>query len=69
MKLKRFIVRKYIMAASAADAIKRDKRSPVEDVWLDDKWREIEDELTTITEIGFKQNGRKSVVSKVRKGV
>ncbi len=35
---KRFIVRKYIVATSAADAIKKDKTTPVDDVWIDDKW-------------------------------
>lgn len=37
-EIKRFIVRKYIMAASAEEAIKKDKRSPVSDVWVDDEW-------------------------------
>ena len=36
---KRFIVRKYIMANSALDAIKLDKISPVDDVWIDEDWK------------------------------
>lgn len=36
---KRFIVRKYIMAQSAADAIKKDKLAPVFDVWVDDDFK------------------------------
>lgn len=33
---KLFIVRKYILAKSALDAIKKDKFTPVDDVWVDD---------------------------------
>lgn len=43
---KRFIVRKYIMATSAADAIKKDKLAPVFDVWVDDDYKKD-------NEIGF----------------
>jgi len=43
---KRFIVRKYIMAQSAADAIKKDKLAPVFDVWVDDDYKKD-------NEIGF----------------
>lgn len=32
---KRYIIRKYIYAQSAMDAIKKDKTSPVDDVWVD----------------------------------
>lgn len=44
---KRFIVRKYIMAQSAADAIKKDKLAPVFDVWVDEDFKKD-------NEIGFK---------------
>lgn len=37
---KRFVVRKYIMASSAADAIKKDKTHPVEDVWVDTTYQD-----------------------------
>lgn len=46
---KRFMVRKYIMANSALEAIKFDKISPVSDVWLDEKFEE------TKGPIGFKE--------------
>lgn len=45
---KRFVVRKYIMAVSAVDAIKRDKTSPVDDVWVDTEW-----EKSNQSKIGF----------------
>lgn len=35
---KRFIVRKYVMAKSAKEAIKREKEVAVADVWIDDAW-------------------------------
>ena len=38
MKEKRYIVRKYIFAASATDAIKKDKNKPVDDVYVDENW-------------------------------
>lgn len=37
MRQKLFIVRKYIYANSASQAIKRDKETPVDDVWWDDE--------------------------------
>lgn len=36
---KLFVVRKYIMAKSAKEAIKLDKNTPVDDVWIDDEWK------------------------------
>lgn len=36
---KMFIVRKYIVASSAAQAIRKDKTSPVDDVWVDEEWK------------------------------
>jgi len=36
---KRFIIRKYIMAKSATDAIRKDKSAPVFDVWIDDDFK------------------------------
>lgn len=36
---KLFIVKKYIWAKSATQAIKKDKQTPVDDVWVDDDWK------------------------------
>lgn len=38
-KNKLFIVKKYIMAKSAKDAILKDKKTPVDDVWIDEEWK------------------------------
>jgi hypothetical protein len=42
-----YIVRKYIMAKSAKEAIERDKKSEVDDVWVDEDWKS--------NEVGFKK--------------
>lgn len=42
-KLKQFVVRKYIMAKSASDAIKKEKQFPVDDVWIDDDWKKTQE--------------------------
>lgn len=36
---KLFIVKKYIYAKSATDAIKKDKAHPVDDVYVDADWQ------------------------------
>lgn len=36
---KLYIVRKYIMANSVQDAIRKDKKEPVDDCWLDDDFK------------------------------
>lgn len=39
-KPKMYVVRKYIKAVSAMEAIKKDKNTLVHDVWIDEKWQE-----------------------------
>lgn len=34
-----FVVRKYIVAKNASDAIKLDKKTPVSDVWIDEDFK------------------------------
>lgn len=38
---KLFVVKKYIMAKSASHAIKLDKKTPVDDVWMDEDFKKI----------------------------
>ena len=45
---KLYIVRKYIMATSVKDAIKKDRTEQVDDCWLDDDYKK---QLTSA--IGF----------------
>lgn len=46
----RFIVRKYIFAESATEAIAKDKKCPVHDCFVDGDWLKIRDERN---EIGY----------------
>jgi hypothetical protein len=39
VKKDRYIVRKYIMANSAIEAIELEKESPVHDVWIDEDYK------------------------------
>lgn len=37
--IKRYIIRKYVLAKSALDAIRQDKGEPVHDVWVDTDYK------------------------------
>lgn len=52
----RFIVRKYIDAKDAKTAIKLDKVTAVQEVWIDEDWKKMNDELVMNQKraIGFK---------------
>lgn len=54
MKLKKgeqvYIIRKYLAAKSASDAISKDKKTPVTDVWVDEEFKKTQ---TGATSIGF----------------
>lgn len=56
-EMKMFITRKYVMAKSASDAIKRDSKTPVHDCWIDDDWKNGKSNQLS-TAIGF-DNGMK----------
>ena len=36
---KLFVIRKYVLARSAKEAIRAERKAPVDDVWLDDDWK------------------------------
>ena len=38
-KDKLFVVKKYIMAKNASEAIRKDKTTPVDDVWVDEDFK------------------------------
>lgn len=50
-KLKRFIVKKYIMATSAHEALKKERRVRPDDVWVDEEWKKNNPNLESC--IGF----------------
>lgn len=49
---KLYVVRKYIMATSAKQAILKDRTAPVEDVWVDTDWQKRQTEILA-SAIGF----------------
>jgi len=40
-KPKLFVIKKYVKALSAADAIRKEKTIAVDDCWVDDDWRKL----------------------------
>lgn len=44
MQEKMFVVRKYIKATCAAQAIKKERKAPVDDVWVDEEWKKGQSE-------------------------
>jgi hypothetical protein len=49
---KLFQVRNYIKAASAKEAIRKDKTYPVDDVWVDEDWKKGNNSILS-SAIGF----------------
>ena len=49
---KLFIVKKYIMATSAHEALKKERKVRPDDVWIDDDWRK-ENKYAQESAIGF----------------
>lgn len=47
MKPKRYIVRKYIMARSASEALRKERKTRPDDVWVDDEWKKDNKELAS----------------------
>lgn len=53
--VKRYIIRKYVYAESAAEAIKADKKSEVDAVFVDEEWLQQH----TIAQMGFNSGNAK----------
>ncbi|TXG76600.1 hypothetical protein E6Q11_04335 [Candidatus Dojkabacteria bacterium] len=51
--LKRYVIRKYIFAKSAQQALKREKHIKADDVWIDDEWKR-DKAFEGSSDIGFK---------------
>lgn len=50
--LKRYIVKKYIMATSAHQALKKERRVRPDDVWVDEEWAK-QNPTQLVSAIGF----------------
>ena len=53
------MVRKYIKARSAADALRRERQFQVDDIWLDDDSKKANLETSTGQEMGFRLKTKK----------
>jgi len=51
--IKRYIVRKYVMALSVIDAVRKEKKVQIDDVWVDDDWKKDHMYYGT-KEVGFR---------------
>ena len=51
-EVKRYIIRKYVMASNAKDAIKKEKLQLPDDIWIDDTWKQMQDDITK-AKIGY----------------
>lgn len=40
MIYKLFVIKKYVMATSAKDAIRKERSAQIDDVWIDENWKE-----------------------------
>jgi hypothetical protein len=56
---KLFIVRKYVTASSAAEALRIEKRIAPDDIWLDDDWKKSQPNAGANV-MGFSPKRRKS---------
>jgi hypothetical protein len=50
---KLFVVKKYVWAKDAREAIKLEAKTSVDDVWVDDDWKKQQD--LKPKEVGFKK--------------
>ena len=54
---KMFVVKKYIMASSAKEALRKERKVAADDCWVDDDWRKNNtDNLASA--IGFTTTGK-----------
>lgn len=49
---KRYIIRKYILASSVQEALRKERRTKPDDCWVDDEWKK-ENPNQLVSAIGF----------------
>lgn len=52
----RYVVRKLIMASSALDAIRKEKDSPVNSVWIDEEYEKLNTNKELAPAMGFQED-------------
>lgn len=52
---KLFVIRKYVMASSVIEALKKEKRKEVDDYWVDEDWKKNNDNINKTLSMGFRK--------------
>lgn len=52
---KLFVIKKYVRARNAADALRKERKQAADDVWVDEYWRKNERDNLADT-LGFKSS-------------
>lgn len=51
---KLFVIKKYVMAVNAMEALKKEKKHAPDDCWVDEDWRRRQESITNLeSAIGF----------------
>lgn len=58
---KQFIVKKYVMAKNAQDALRKERSIKPDDVWIDEEWKKINMENVTQKDVGFTNKHEKTI--------
>jgi len=66
MKEKRYIVRKFIMAKSCQEALKKEKKIIPDDCWVDEDWKK-DHQQDLVSAIGFSVNNYENYETSERK--
>lgn len=54
VNLKKFVIKKYIMASCAQDALKKERSIQADDCWIDEEWRRKNDNEENV--VGFRKS-------------
>jgi len=61
---KLFVIQKYIVATSIIHALKTEKNSEVNEIWLDEEWKRAHKPDFKNTKVGFKRINNKNKMAK-----
>ena len=54
VKQKLFVIKKYVLADNAFQALKKERKQAPDDCWVDDDWRKKQEDVKDLTSaIGF----------------
>ena len=64
---KLFVIQKYVWADDIPDALKKEKRTPVDDCYIDNDFKKASVEYRTPPEIGFKAKNHEPATTTIPK--